>query len=703
MHAPTFVADLATVLLVASFTGLLFRKLGQPSVLGYLLAGLIVGPYIPIPIFADPERIHALSEVGVVLVMFVVGLELRLERLARVLPTAGPMTLIEVTALLGTGYGIGRALGWDTKAAVFLGASIAISSTMLVSKVFEDRDVGEDVREHVMSMLVIQDVLAIVLAAVLTAVAAGEGLNAEAIGGVVGKLAFFLGVILIVGLLVVPRLVRFVVGLQSVELLVVVCMGLCFGLALAAEAAGFSVALGAFFAGTLVAESGKGETVEHLASPLRDTFAAIFFVAIGMTVDPRVAFTHLGTSLLVFVAVVVAQLVAVGLSGVLSGNGARRSVTAGLSLGQVGEFGFILSAIGINAGLAPPELGPIVVTVAVLTAFSTPLALRSADGVVRALDHALPQKLQDVSSLYEQWLEAFRARETPERSPITRAAWIAALDGIAATGVVVAAASFRGPLAALVRERLGVEPPWDAVTLWSATIALALLPTVAFVRAARSLGVHTAERIFGPLAAQPKSGRPRRLLEVAIQLLVVLAVGIPCAVIALPFAGGTPGTLLKVDTRLGAMQLVPGVEPSVANAPIGVRRSAVVELDEPYLFLLGSAPGGRESLIRSLHLPYGERWARSLPLPPDEVYDSPPPLPAQTATSVVLAFSDPDRARATRGASRTSLQVFDRASGVPRDLRVLDDLGRADSLELVPFGPALLVFGRNALVILSRE
>lgn len=540
MHAPTLVADLAIVLMVASCTGLLFRKLGQPSVLGYLLAGLIVGPYIPIPIFADPERTHALSELGVVLVMFVVGLELRLERLAKVLPTAGPSTLVEVTALLGTGYGVGHALGWDTKAAVFLGASIAISSTMLVSKVFEDREVGRDVREHVMSMLVIQDVLAIVLAAVLTAVAAGEGLSAEAIGGVVGKLALVLGAILIVGLLVVPRLVRVVAGLRSPELLIVVCMGICFGLALAAEAAGFSVALGAFFAGTLIAESGESKMIEHLASPLRDTFAAIFFVAIGMTVDPRIAATHLGTSLLVFVAVVVAQFVAVSVAGILSGNGPRLSVTAGLSLGQVGEFGFILSAIGINAGLAPPELGPIVVTVAVLTAFSTPLAVRSADRLVRAIDHAMPQKLQDVSSLYEQWFEAFRARRKPERrSPVVRAAWIAVLDGVAATGVVVAAAAFRGPLEALARERLQVEPPWDAAAVWGGAILLALFPAVAFVRAARSLGGHIAERVFGPLPeGQPRPERPRRLLEAAIQLLVILVVGIPCAVIALPFAGG---------------------------------------------------------------------------------------------------------------------------------------------------------------------
>ncbi len=258
-----------------------------------------------------------------------------------------------------------------------------------------------------------------------------------------------------------------------------------------------------------------------------------------MTVDPRVAIAHLGTSLLVFVAVVVAQLVAVSVAGVLSGNGPRLSVTAGLSLGQVGEFGFILSAIGINAGLAPPELGPIVVTVAVLTAFSTPLAVRAADGMVRAIDHALPRPLQNVSSLYEQWLETFRSRRPPERkSPVVRAASIAALDGLAATALVVAAASFREELQTLARAQLAVEPPWDTTVVWAATSLVALLPAIAFVAAARSLGFHTAKRVFGPRPAGPRRGRPRRLLEVAIQLLVVLVVGIPCAVIALPFAGG---------------------------------------------------------------------------------------------------------------------------------------------------------------------
>ena len=537
MHAPSFVADLAVVLLVASGTAMLFRALGQSSVLGYLVAGLIVGPYIPIPVFADAERTHALSELGVVLVMFVVGLELRVRRLLAVLPTAGVTAIVEVASLMGCGYAIGRAIGWDVTASVFLGASIGISSTMLVSKVFEERSVSGAVREHVMSVLVLQDVLAIVLAAVLTAVAAGQGLSAGDLGLVVGRLGGVLLGIVALGLLVVPRLVRAVVRTKSGELLVVVCVALCFGLALLAESLGYSVALGAFLAGVLVAESGSGAEVEHRVEPLRDVFAAIFFVAIGMTVDPRLALEHAGTSFGVFIAVVLAQLLSVSVAGVLSGNGLDRSVRAGLSLGQVGEFGFILSAIGIGAGVAPPELAPIVVSVAVLTAFTTPLAVRASTRVVRAIDHALPRRLQDLLSLYESWFEELTTSMRPATlSVVRRIALVLAVDGLALSALLLGATLGMAPLRALARAHLGLAAPLDRYSVIALAVVLAAVPLVSFLRATRALGAHVAEVVFGPRPVSVR-GRPRRVLEVAVQLLVLLAVGVPCVVLVTPFTG----------------------------------------------------------------------------------------------------------------------------------------------------------------------
>tara|TARA_B100001750_G_scaffold22177_2_gene14879 strand:- start:7294 stop:8841 length:1548 start_codon:yes stop_codon:yes gene_type:complete len=356
------------------------------------------------------------------------------------------------------------------------------------------------------------------------------------------------------GLLVIPRLVRWVVRGGSTELLVVVCMGVCFGLALAAESLGYSVALGAFFAGMLVAESGEGKRVEHLASPLRDTFAAIFFVAIGMTVDPRVAYEHLDISLLAFAVVLVTQLLAVTIAGLLSGIGLRVSLTSGLALGQVGEFGFILSAIGAEAGLVPESLAPVVVTVAVLTAFTTPLMLRLADPLARMVDHLMPQKMQNVLGLYEGWIERFREERTPgRRSPLKRIGWIVALEGLVASGVVISAAIAADWLEDLARTRLGLEAPWDRWAVLGGAALAAAIPGLAFVRAARALGVGVGDRVFGP--KDGSASRPRKLLEVGIQLTVLLGVGIPCAVVALPFDGGAVAIALTVFVLLTAVVL----------------------------------------------------------------------------------------------------------------------------------------------------
>ena len=529
MHGSDLIADLAIVLLVASVTGLIFRAMRQPTVLGYLFAGLIVGPYIPIPIFADFERTHALSELGVVLVMFAVGLELQIKRLVQVLPTAGATALIEVAALFGAGFGVARALGWDSTAAIFLGAAIAISSTMVVSKVFEDMDVAQEIRDHVMSVLVLQDVLAIVLATILTTLAAGSELSAGEVGGVVGTLAAVLAGVLVIGLLVVPRVVRIVAETGSDELLTVVAVGLCFALAYGAHLLHYSVALGAFFAGMLVAESGIGDRIEHHVQPLRDVFAAIFFVAIGMSVDPRLAIDHIGVSLIVFVVVIAAQLLSVSIAGVLSGMGLRRSVTSGLALGQVGEFGFILAAIGTTAGLAPASLSPVIVTVAVLTAFTTPLALKAAPAIIAAIDHALPNRVQEVLSVYESWFAHMRKADTS--SSLRRAILVLTAEGAAIAGIVLGSTLGFAQLVRFAREH-GIPERWSSLVVWVVAALVAMIPFVGFLRASRALGAELAARVFND-----ESPRLRRLMVVAVQLLVLLAIGLPFAVAVAPVIG----------------------------------------------------------------------------------------------------------------------------------------------------------------------
>ena len=538
MHVDTLIQDLGIVLAVAAVMGVLARMLRLPPVLGYLFAGLVVGPYIPIPVFADPHRTHEMSELGIVLVMFVVGLELRLRRLIAVLPTAGATAVIEVAAVALAGFFLGRLFGWDMLGSVFLGASLAISSTMIVSNVFGGLSVERGLRDHVMSVLVVQDVLAIVLAAVLTAIAAGSGLAALDLGFVLGKLGLVLLVGTVLGVLVVPRIVRWVVALGSRELIVVLCVGLCFAMAMTADLLGYSVALGAFLAGVLVAESGEGHDVEHLMQPVRDVFAAIFFVSIGMEVDPVEALTYAPVALAAFAVVVLTQFFSVSLAGILSGMGTRRSVRAGLTLGQVGEFGFILAAIGTEAGLAPAGLAPVVVTVAVLTAFTTPLAIRGSEQVAQWLDHATPRRLQELLSLYEGLLEAVRRPIASPRG--ARGPWrllavlLAELALIAA--LLLAVTLGRTWLAGLVEQQVGVGAPWSTVVVVVAAALLLGLPAWAFWSASKAFADSLADRLLDD--ADGPGPRVRAVLVRAVQALVLVAAALPLAVVVGPLIDG---------------------------------------------------------------------------------------------------------------------------------------------------------------------
>jgi CPA2 family monovalent cation:H+ antiporter-2 len=535
-----FLADLALVLCVAAVTTIVFRKLRQPVVLGYLLAGLIVGPHTPTPLFlfADSENLETLSELGVILVMFSIGLEFSLRKLAHVFPRAGLVGLIDLGAMLWFGYITGRALGWSSQQSFFAGAIVSVSSTMIIARVFAERGVARRLSDIVFGVLIIEDLAAILMLAILTAVASGEDQTAGVLASTAGRLGAFLFLLTVGGYLFVPRVIRAVAKLASPETLLVSSVGLCFAFALLAEGAGYSVALGAFLAGSLVAESGRHRQVERLVSPLRDLFAAVFFVSVGTLVEPRALVENWGAVLVFVVVVVAGKVLSVGLGALLSGYDPSTSLQAGMSMPQIGEFSFILAGVGVASGAIEPALYSIAVSVSVITTFLTPWLVRASEPLALSIEHRLPKPLRTFASLYGSWLEELRTR--PRRDPLRfkllrHAGWLV-LDVLCFAAVVIGTSLFLERLVALLGDR-GLTHAVGRALVLSAAGIVALPFVVGIVRLSRALGAEIAA------AALPRqeggmpdfAAAPRRAFVVALQLAIVIVVGGPLLALTQPF------------------------------------------------------------------------------------------------------------------------------------------------------------------------
>lgn len=617
MHPPsTFVTDIAMVAGVAAITGMIARAVGLPTILGYLFAGLVVGPSLPIPLFADAHRVEALAEFGVIFVMFAVGLEFRVKRLLEVLPRSGFTALVQIAFLGWSGFTLGSLLGWGPLGSGFLGACLAISSTMVVTGIFAQQEVEADVREHVLGVLVVQDVVAIALIATMTALAAGQSVAPGELAVLVARLSGVLAGMLGLGVLIVPRLVRRVVKHGGTEGTAVLAVGLAFSFALIAQAAGYSVALGAFVAGITVAESGLGQEVEHAIEPLRAVFAALFFVSIGMAVDPVVAWHAAPTALAVGALVVGAQLASVTLGSLLSGSPLRRAVLSGLALGQIGELSFILAGIGAAAGVVPESLVPTLVVVATATCFTTPVLLRRGPALVARLDRLLPPRAQHLLAVQQAWLERLRGGEV-NRASMRPAMRSLVVDFVALLILAVTALALREPLAHAVQGAIPM-PEWSALAAVEAVALLLALPLlVGLLRNARALAQLAARAIEDDRSDGPRP-TTLRMLEALGVLALVIAVGFPALAILRPLVPGPWAEPVLLACLLAAAFLV-------------YRSADAVD---------GQFVSGAEALARQLGRHAGEGEGED---DPTDV-DHPIPLVPGLDRAIVIAL--PDGARA---------------------------------------------------------
>ncbi|MDR3445525.1 cation:proton antiporter [Dyella sp.] len=406
MHDLHFIQDLATVMLIAGLTTVIFQRLRQPVVLGYIIAGVLVGPYtFPVVFIHDEQTIRTLSELGMILLLFALGLEFSLKKLREVGGAALVAALCEIVLMVWLGYEIGRFFGWTSMDALFLGAMLSMSSTTIIMKALDGLNLKRERFAQLMfGILIIEDVIAIVLMALLTGIASTGGLEAAEAAAAVGRLTLFMAVSLVVGLLLVPRVVDYIARASRDDVLLVAVLGLCFGFCLLVTEMGYSVALGAFMIGAIVGESQSVMRIERIIGPVRDMFSAIFFVAIGMLIDPAMLKLYWLPILVVTVVVVVGKVITCSFGTFIAGNDGRTSLRVGMGLAQIGEFSFVIASLGLTLKVTSSFLYPVAVAVSAITTFLTPYLIRASDPLADVLTRRLPGGLTSLLSAYTDWM-----------------------------------------------------------------------------------------------------------------------------------------------------------------------------------------------------------------------------------------------------------------------------------------------------------
>ena len=552
--AHLFLKDLALVLGVAALTTVLFQRLRLPVVLGYLLAGLVVGPHVPIPLVANATTVRTLAELGVILLMFSLGLEFSLRRLVRLGPRVALVAVLEVGLMLTLGYLAGQLLGWSPLASALAGAVVAISSTMVVARVLAEERAEAPLRDLVFGVLVVEDLVAILLIAALTALTYEGHLSAVRVLSTGGRLLAFLAGTFAVGLLVVPPAMRAIARLRSPETTLVASIGFCFSAALVALWAGYSVALGAFLAGSLVAESGAARQVATLVRPVRDMFTAIFFVAVGMLLDPAVIRREWVVVLVLTAVVLWGKTVGVTVGAFLTGHGTRLSLRAGLSLAQVGEFSFIIAGLGVALGGPAASLPHVAVAVCAITAFVAPLLVRSSEALALYVDRRLPRPLQTFVTLYGSWVELLRGRaeRTTPWAPVRAAGRFVLLDAVLLAGLVIGVSINWQELLHLIGDFSTFTPGAGRWLVLGGAATCAAPFALGLVRSSRRLGHALAEVAMPGRGAgrMDPADAPRRAFVVTLQIAVVMVVGLPLIAVTQPFLPPFQGATLAVAALL---------------------------------------------------------------------------------------------------------------------------------------------------------
>ena len=454
---PNLIEDLALILVVAGIVTLVFKKLKQPLVLGYIVAGFLVSPHMPyIMSVVDKGDIHTWADIGVMFLLFSLGLDFSFKKILKMgmAPVIAALTII--FSMMTLGILVGHSFGWNRMDCIFLGGMLAMSSTTIIYKAFDDLGLRQQrFASLVMSVLILEDVLAIVMMVMLSAIASGNNPDGGEMLGSILKIVFFLVLWFVVGIFLIPLFFRKTRKLMNSETMVIVALGLCCLMAVLSTKVGFSSAFGAFVMGSIIAETVEADKIIKLVEPVKNLFGAIFFVSVGMLVEPKVLVDYAIPILVLVLTILLGQGIFGTAGFMLSGQSLKNAMRCGFSMAQIGEFAFIIASLGLSLGVIGKFLYPVVVAVSVITTFLTPYMIRFAEPCYNHIEKRLPKKwvrrMNHVGNAHQNSTEEENAWKVLLRKMLINTA----IYGILSTAVVTLMLTFVLPLC---RNMLGHWP-----------------------------------------------------------------------------------------------------------------------------------------------------------------------------------------------------------------------------------------------------
>jgi len=527
MHAISFIQDLAVIMLVAGVVTILFHRLKQPVVLGYIVAGFIIGPHTPpFGLIHDEDTIKTLAELGVIFLMFCLGLEFSLRKLFKVGATAFIAAFLEIILMIWIGYEIGRWFDWNTMDSLFLGAILAISSTTIIVKALNDLKMkNQRFAQLIFGVLIVEDILGIGIIALLSSIAVSGTVSSGEVFSTVGKLSLFMIVALVIGILLVPRLLEYVAKFESNEMLLITVLGLCFGFCLLVVKLEYSMVLGAFLIGAIMAESRQLLKIERLIEPVRDMFSAIFFVAIGLMIDPQILLQYAWPIAVITVAVVLGKMLSCGLGAFIAGNDGRTSLRVGMGLSQIGEFSFIIAALGMTLQVTSDFLYPVAVAVSAITTLLTPYLIRGADPLSLKIAAVMPKRMSRVFGMYGEWLRSIQPQgEGAMLASMIRKIILQVGVNLALVVAIFFAGSFFAARIGGYVEGWISDPSWQKALIWGGALLLSLPFLIAAYRKLKALSMLLAEMSVKPEMAGRHTQRVRRVIAEVIPILSLLVI-----------------------------------------------------------------------------------------------------------------------------------------------------------------------------------